>query len=128
MTDKEIIAALEKMGIVVNVNYKKDAETGEDTDEIESLNNLSLAPIADVTFINQDTNKKFTFTVDPEGNLVGKDNSAQTIEEFLGSAISNYTTPSENYKAIRGFSADYLLRKGGSTNVLTDLNSQSDLG
>ena len=128
MTDKEIIAALEKMGIVVNVNYKKDAETGEDTDEIESLNNLSLAPIADVTFINQDTNKKFTFTVDPEGNLVGKDNSAQTIEEFLGSAITNYTTPSENYKAIRGFSADYLLRKGGSTNVLTDLNSQSDLG
>ena len=123
MTDREIIEALNKMGIVVNVEYKID-EHGDETDEILSVSNMSLAPISDITFINEDTSKKFTFSVDPEGNLVGKDKSAKTIKEELGSAISNYENPSATYKAVRGFSADYLMRKSGST----DLNKTSDAG
>lgn len=129
MTDREIIEALKRMGIVVNVSYKIDPDTEEETDEIESVSNMSLAPIADVTFINQDTNKKFTFTVDPEGNLVGKDKSVQTIDEFLGKTIADtYKNPSDSYKAVRGFSSDFLLRKKGSTNISSDLNYEKDNG
>ena len=130
MTDKEIIEALVKMGIVVNVKYKTD-EHGDETDEIESLNNISLAPVSDITFINEDTNKKFTFSVNPEGNLVGKDKSAQTIDEFLGKATADsYKTPSDTYRMVRGFSSDYLFRKGGATTstVSTNLNSTKDTG
>lgn len=128
MTDREILAALEKMGIVVNVEYKKDGE-GEETDEILSVNNMSLAPISDVTFINNETRKKFTFTVDTEGNLVGKDNSATTIDEFmesLGSQAGNYDAT--DYKAVRGFISDYLNRKAGITDLKGGVNSTGDAG
>lgn len=127
MTDREIIQALEKMGIVINVEYEID-EHGKETDVIKSVSNMSLSPISDVTFVNEDTNRKFTFSVDPEGNLVGKDKSAQTIKEFLGENAQSYENPAADYKAVRGFSADYLLRKNGSKNPLSDLNKTSDLG
>lgn len=128
MTDREILAALEKMGIVVNVEYKKDG-TGEETDEILSVSDMSLAPISDVTFINNETGKKFTFTVDTEGNLVGKDNSATTIEEFmesLGTKAGNYDET--DYKAVRGFISDYLFRKEDITNLVDGVNSTGDAG
>ena len=128
MTDKEIIHALERMGIVVNVEYKKD-EYGDETDEIESLENISLAPISDVTFINEETNKKFTFKVDTEGNLVGKDNSAITIDEFmktLGVNAGKYDV--EDYKAVRGFVADYLARKKGTYSLSGGVNKTGDVG
>ena len=127
MTDREIIEALEKMGIVINVEYELD-EHGDETDVIKSVSNMSLSPISDVTFINEDTNRKFTFSVDPEGNLVAKDKSAQTITEFLGSSAQSYENPSTTYQAVRGFSSDYLLRKNGSTDILKDLNKTSDAG
>ena len=133
MTNEELIAALNKMGIVVNVQYKKDS-SGNDTDEIESVENMSLAPISDFTFVNNDTGKKFTFTVDNEGNLVGKDKSAQTIAEFykdLGANdpkidTDNYDT--EEYQAIRGFISDYLYRKGGEYIRSNGVNAQKDAG
>lgn len=128
MTDKEIIQALERMGIVVNVEYKKD-EYGDDTDEIKSLENISLAPISDVTFINEETNKKFTFKVDTEGNLVGKDNSATTIDEFMktpGTIAGKYDV--ENYQAVRGFVADYLARKKGTYSLSGGVNKTGDAG
>jgi len=116
MTDKEIIEALEKMGIIVNNPVYSEDEYGEDT-VLESFGNISLKPIADVTFVNQDTNKRFTFTVDPEGNLVGKDKSAQTIEEYLRETeqSSKYDNTTD-YKAVRGFSSDYLFMKTNSKN------------
>ena len=133
MTDKEIVNALKKMGIIVNVEYN------ENTDEIISLSNVSLAPISDITFINEDTEKKFTFSVDPEGNLVGKDKSTQTIEEYmnsLGDSAGKYDLSQwENgYTAFRGFSSDYLFRKNGvyqisttaGVNQTTDAGKQSD--
>lgn len=128
MTDKEIIQALERMGIVVNVEYKKD-EYGDDTDEIKSLNNISLAPISDVTFINEETSKKFTFKVDTEGNLVGKDNSVTTIDDFmktLGTNAGKYDV--ENYQAVRGFVADYLARKNGTYSLSGGVNKTGDAG
>ena len=128
MTDKEIIQALERMGIVVNVEYKKD-EYGDDTDEIKSLNNISLAPISDVTFINEETSKKFIFKVDTEGNLVGKDNSVTTIDDFmktLGTNAGKYDV--ENYQAVRGFVADYLARKNGTYSLGGGVNKTGDVG
>ena len=126
MTDREILAALNKMGVVINVEYKKD-EYGDDTDEIESVSNISLAPISDVTFVNEETNKRFTFKVDTEGNLVGKDNSAVTIDEFmdsLGTNAGNYDAT--NYQAVRGFVADYLARKNGTYTLNGGVNKDGD--
>ena len=128
MTDREIILALERMGIVVNVEYKKD-EYGDYTDEIASVSHISMSPISDVTFINEETKKKFTFKVDTEGNLVGKDNSAITIEEFmdkLGTNAGNYDAT--NYKAVRGFIADYLARKNGTYTLNGGVNKDGDTG
>lgn len=128
MTDREIILALERMGIVVNVEYKKD-EYGDYTDEIKSVSHISMAPISDVTFVNEETKKKFTFKVDTEGNLVGKDNSAITIEEFmdkLGTNAGNYDAT--NYKAVRGFVADYLARKNGTYTLNGGVNKDGDTG
>lgn len=128
MTDREIILALERMGIVVNVEYKKD-EYGDYTDEIASVSHISMSPISDVTFINEETKKKFTFKVDTEGNLVGKDNSAITIEEFmdkLGTNAGNYDAT--NYKAVRGFVADYLARKNKIYTLNGGVNKDGDTG
>ena len=123
MTDKKIIEALNKMGIIIN------AQCDETTGEIVSLSDISLAPIADVTFVNDETKKKFTFKVDTEGNLVGKDNSAQTIEEYLNeNGLNNYDV--ENYEAVRGFSSDYLFKKSTPpvTQLIDGVNAQSDAG
>ena len=127
MTNEEIIRALQDMGIVINVTYKKDAQ-GNDTDEIESVSNISMSPISDVTFINEDTQKRFTFTVDTEGNLVSKDNSAETIEEFLTRTNTGTTVfdPTDDYKAVRGFSSDYLFRVNGVTDRTKSVLLQSD--
>lgn len=123
MTDKQIIEALNKMGIIVNVTYKADDEGNLTV--IDSLENVSLAPISDFTFIHGDTGKKFTFTVDSEGNLVGKDKSAKTIEEVMDELGNlKIDLDPENYQAIRGFSADYLYRLGGSS----DVNYEKDAG
>ena len=88
-----------------------------------------MAPISDVTFINEETNKKFTFKVDTEGNLVGKDNSAITIDEFmktLGVNAGKYDV--EDYKAVRGFVADYLARKKGTYSLSGGVNKTGDVG
>lgn len=124
MTDKQIVDALKKMGIIVNVEC--DNKTGE----ILSLSNISLSPISDITFINNETNKKFTFTVDTEGNLVGKDNSAQTIAEFMesiGSDAGDYDTLTD-YVAVRGFICDYLTRRSGKYKLTDGVNKTGDTG
>lgn len=124
MTDKQIVDALKKMGIIVNAEC--DATTGE----ILSLSNISLAPISDITFVNNETDKRFTFTVDTEGNLVGKDNSAETIDEFItriGSSAGDYDT-TENYIAVRGFICDYLTRRSGKYNLTDGVNKTGDTG
>ena len=122
MTNKELIEKLQSMGILVNVEYKKDAD-GYDTDDIESLENLSLNQIGDITFVHEGSGKKFTFSVDSEGNLVGKDKSAKTIEEELG-VLANLDAEVDN---IRGFSSEYLQRISGS-NDNTVPNKNGDAG
>ena len=132
MTDKEIIEALEKMGIIVNVDYKQDKD-GEYT-VIDTLKNVSIAPVADITFINQDTGKRFIFSVDTEGNLVGKyagsDNPDEfnTIQEFFDSLGDNKKRDYDQvgFEAVRGFISDYLFRRSNVFDVNSGINSTSD--
>lgn len=127
MTNKEIIAALKEMGIVINVKYKQ-GEDGEDTDEILSVDNMSLAPISDFSFVNTDTGKKFTYSVDSEGNLVGKDNSVQTIEEFMTELKTNAGDYDKQTGNVRGFISDYLFRRKGIYDTAVGVNKTSDTG
>ena len=122
MTDKEIVQALEKMGIIVNVEYNSEHEIVEG-----SLRNISLAPVSGITFINNETNKKFTFTVDTEGNLVGKSDVDDTIESFLnslGEKTGDYDKT--DYVAVRGFICDYLSRLNNETALIDGVNKQGD--
>ena len=122
MTDREIVQALEKMGIIVNVEYNSEHEIIEG-----SLKNISLAPVSGITFINNETNKKFTFTVDTEGNLVGKSDVDDTIEAFLaslGNKAGNYDAT--NYTAVRGFICDYLSRLNNETTIKAGVNKTGD--
>lgn len=103
MTRLQIAQKLVDMGIVI------DAEFDEQTGELVSLNNIKLNDISAFTMINSETNKKFTFTVDPNGNLVGKDMSDKSISEALaGKDIQvDFSQAVEN---VRGFSANYFTR------------------
>ena len=131
MTDKELIQALDKMGIVVKgVVYEKD-EDGNDI--IKSCDTISLKPISDITFIHQDTGNKFNYSVDSEGNLVGKyagnlnveDNTIADLLEKHGNTDGYDQT---NYQAVRGFIADYLSRKKGYYTLAKGVNSTGDAG
>ena len=122
MTDKEIVQALERMGIIVNVEYNAEQE-------IVSLDKISLAPVSGITFVNSETNKRYTFTVDTEGNLVGKSDTDETIEEFLnglGESAGNYDAT--DYAAVRSFICDYLTRLGGEYDIINGVNKQGDMG
>ena len=122
MTDREIVQALEKMGIIVNVEYNSEHEIIEG-----SLKNISLAPVSGITFINNETNKKFTFTVDTEGNLVGKSDVDDTIEAFLnslGNKAGDYDA--SDYTAVRGFICDYLSRLNNETTIEAGVNKTGD--
>ena len=102
MTRLEIAQKLVEMGIVINAEFDEQGE-------LVSLDNIKLNDISGFTMINPETNKKFTFTVDPYGNLVGKDMSDKSITDMLiGNNIRvDFTQPSEN---IRGFSSNYFTR------------------
>ena len=112
MTRLEIAQKLVDMGIVI------DAEFDNQTGELVSLNNIKLNDISAFTMINSETNKKFTFTVDPNGNLVGKDMSDKSISEMLEdhNIQVDFTQPVEN---VRGFSANYFTR------MYTDADSKT---
>ena len=124
MTDKQIVDALKKMGIIVNAQYDAAGNLVDD-----SLSDISLAPISDVTFINEDTDKKFTFSVDAVGNLICKDKSGMTISEYLDSIKSNNYDVTD-YNAVRGFSSDYLFKSSNPhvTDLADGVNRQKDAG
>ena len=79
MTPKELIEKLTQMGIIVNAEFDSD-------DNIISVDDLKLNDISEFSLINSDTEKKYTFTVDPHGKLVGKDESMKTIEIDLANS------------------------------------------
>ena len=122
MTPKELIEKLAQMGIIVNAQFDND------TDEIINVDDLKLNDISSFSLINSDTEKKYTFTVDPNGKLIGKDESMNTIEMDLINAnvfsgetyndkvgvLNNFLNVKDNddtneeYGWVRGFTPFYL--------------------
>ena len=94
MTPKELIEKLAQLGIIVNADF--------DGEDISNIKDLKLNDISAFTLINSDTEKKYTFTVDPHGKLIGKDESMKTIEVDL-SKIFDGRTSDEKIKAMNAF-------------------------
>lgn len=117
MTLQQIAESLIKLGIIVDAEYDGNGE-------LVSLNNIKLNDISSFTMINSETDKKFIFTVDPYGNLVGKDMSDKSISEMLteNKIMVDFTKPSEN---IRGFSSNYFTRMYTS---VTDNDNVPNIG
>lgn len=84
MTPKELIEKLTQMGIIVNAQTDSDGN-------IISVDDLKLNDISSFSLINSDTEKKYTFTVDPHGKLIGKDESMKTIEMDLANMFEGRT-------------------------------------
>ena len=95
MTPRELIEKLTQMGIIVNATF-------DDNDEIINVDDLKLNDISEFTLVNADTDKKYTFTVDPHGKLVGKDESMNTIEMDLAKVFSG-DTYGDKVKAMNDF-------------------------
>ena len=95
MTPKELIEKLTQMGIIVNAQF-------DENDDIINVDNLKLNDISEFSLINSDTEKKYTFTVDPHGKLIGKDESMKTIEIDF-SKIFEGNTFDEKVTAINEF-------------------------
>ena len=83
MTPKELVEKLAQMGIIVNADF--------DGDNIANVEDLKLNDISAFTLINSDTEKKYTFTVDANGKLIGKDESMKTIEVDLSKVFDGRT-------------------------------------
>ena len=109
MTPKELIEKLTQMGIIVNAQTDSDGN-------IISVENLKLNDISEFSLINSDTEKKYTFTVDPHGNLVGKDVSMKTIESDLIKVFEG-ATDEEKIVAMNNF-----------LNVVDDDNANQEYG
>ena len=119
MTPKELIEKLTQMGIIVNAEFDSD-------NNIVSVDNLKLNDISEFSLVNSDTEKKYTFTVDPHGNLIGRDESMNTIELNLSkifegkdsaekiAAMNSFldvvddSNTSQKYGWVRGFTPFYL--------------------
>ena len=81
MTPKELVEKLMGMGIIVNAKFDSEGN-------IENIDDLKLNDISEFSLINSDTEKKYTFIVDPHGKLVGRDESMKTIEIDLSNIFN----------------------------------------
>ena len=95
MTAKELIEKLTQMGIIVNAQFDSD-------NNIINVDDLKLNDISEFSLVNSDTEKKYTFTVDPHGKLIGRDESMKTIEVDLAKIFEGETYD-EKVKAMNDF-------------------------
>ena len=121
MTPQELVQKLKEMGIIVNAEFATDG-----SGNITNFKDIKLNDISEFTLVNSDTEKKYTFTVDPHGKLVGRDESMNTIEMNLSEVFGGYTfeervenmknflnivddrNTSKSYGWVRGFISHYL--------------------
>jgi len=109
MTQEEILKMLEDMGIV----YTDD--TG-----------LKLSDISDITFINEDTGKRFKFNVTSEGEF----KSNEVLDESLESLVTRLGNSISKTIGKRGFTSRLLCRTDGNNvdaaTANADLKLRSD--
>lgn len=109
MTVQEMIEKLEELGIV----YVDDE-------------GLQLSNVSDVTFIDNNTNKKFKFAVDSTGELKSTELPSKTLAERIQN-LSRTQYPLNTTSQIRGFVSKILASEDGISPALTsDLKSNSD--
>ena len=104
MTEQEMLDKLVELGIVY-----VDGE------------GLQLSNVSDITFINQDTNKKFKFAVDSNGELKSTALPARTLQDRV-KALYNTNFNIKETSDIRGFIAKLHASEAG-----IDPTSNSDL-
>ena len=139
MTPKELIEKLTQMGIIVNAEFDSD-------NNIVSVDGLKLNDICEFSLINSDTEKKYTFTVDPHGKLIGRDESMKTIEVDLAkifegenfdekvSAMNEFldivddSNEGKEYGWIRGFIPFYLNSLNGKNQWAPNGTSAASAG
>lgn len=112
MTKEQTKEWLEQNGIIVS----------DDGTEPVQLNKIS-----DITFIHQETGKKFKFTVNSEGELVSEEIPEVTLDDRLKSA--NYT-PGNQINNLRGFvgSLGFKEKYGKQVDPNNDTNTGKDIG
>lgn len=106
MTTAELIATLESLGIIVTT-----VDDGNYT--------LELADLTGISFIHEDTGKKFDITIDAEGNLRSTEQSSNLIADRL----KNITLPNDPG---RGFISNLRIAEAGSVNADGDVGLLSD--
>ena len=94
-----IAAAFNEMGIVSNEN-----------------GNMELNPVEKITFVNNETNKKFDVTVDAYGNL--NSNEQDDSKTLAGLIEEAQFTPSEDFDNFRGFVAQLRLKQSGNSSMI----------
>lgn len=109
MTVQEMIEKLEELGIVY-----VDGE------------GLQLSNVSDVTFINNNTGKKFKFTVDSDGELRSTELPGLTLAQRI-QALAGTQFPMNTATQIRGFVSKLFASENSTSPVLTsDLKNDSD--
>lgn len=107
MTIQELIASLENLGIIV---------TSHNNEYDIQLNNVS-----GITFIHQDTGKKFDITVDSEGNL----RSSELGDNLLADRLKNLTLKDMDS---RGFISKLRLAEAEAEKLITSDDYSKDAG
>lgn len=109
MTEQEMIEKLQELGIVY-IDEK----------------GLQLSDISDITFINEDTGKKFKFGVNSEGELKSSELPQRTLAERITSLAGSGHSINEQSE-IRGFVAKLFASESNDNPVKTsDLKLNSD--
>lgn len=109
MTEQEMIEKLQELGIVY-------------FDE----NGLQLSDVSDITFINNDTGKRFKFEVDSEGELKSSELPQRTLAERIAALAGSGHSINEQSE-IRGFVAKLFASENNANPTATsDLKLNSD--
>lgn len=77
---QELLERLEKLGIVVeddNININSGTSV------------INMATIGSITFVNEETGKKFTVSIDPHGNLVSNEINVNSLDSQIIENIQN---------------------------------------
>ena len=118
MTVQELLTNLQEAGLITLSNAKYDTDG-----KLTSVDDISVNDVADITFINQGTGKKFNFKVDTEGNLKGSE--IPTESALLSTKLKNIKLNIKDDYNFRGFIGHVLGQESGK-DFTKDLGLDAD--